>query len=139
MSAEAYIIFDRFKQTNRKDTEKGGIILGRLIDDRIHIQKLSVPSELDKSSRFNFERHRLSAQFIIDYEFVNSHGQLIYLGEWHTHPEASPTPSPQDIKMINEQFRNNKIYTNFLLLAIQGLEKLYIGVIDDAGLNGVVL
>jgi integrative and conjugative element protein (TIGR02256 family) len=127
------------KQRNLNDHEKGGIILGKIINQSIHLCKLSVPTELDKSSRYNFERNRISAQIIINYEHFNSHGQMTYLGEWHTHPEDLPVPSDTDVKMIKEQFSKNKINTDFLILAIQGRKKLYIGVLDGTGLHSAIL
>ncbi|RZL45513.1 MAG: hypothetical protein EOP00_17290, partial [Pedobacter sp.] len=80
-------ILRKFTQSKPHQPESGGIILGKVYDNHIEIVKLSVPTSLDKSSRYNFERNKISAQIIIDYEFLNSHGQVIYLGEWHTHPE----------------------------------------------------
>jgi integrative and conjugative element protein (TIGR02256 family) len=92
-----------------------------------------LPTELDKCSRTNFERHRLSAQIVINYEHANSHGQVTYLGEWHTHPEDYPIPSGQDMKMIKEQFAQNKIHTEFLLLLIQGRKSLFAAFINKEG------
>lgn len=95
--------------------------------------KLSVPTTLDKASRTNFERSKLSAQIILEYEFHNSNGQLTYLGEWHTHPESFPTPSSTDLNMLKDQFKNNKISTDFLILIIKGTKGLYVRVIDNNG------
>lgn len=138
LSSEVLYILDFHKQKNKHSHEKGGIIIGKVIENTIIIEKLSVPSELDTSSRLSFVRHRLSAQIIIDYEFFNSNGTNTYLGEWHTHPENIPVPSQTDKKMINEQFKTNTIHTNFLILLIQGLQQLYIGIIDDTGLNTAI-
>ncbi|WP_353723141.1 Mov34/MPN/PAD-1 family protein [Dyadobacter sp. 676] len=75
----------------------------------------------------------MSGQIIINYEFENSHGQIIYLGEWHTHPECSPSPSQRDLSMIREQFKLTSLNTNFVLLLIQGFEVLDVGVLDKRG------
>ena len=135
LSKEVLFILNFHKQLRGFDTEKGGIILGTVSENKISLDRLSVPTELDKANRMNFERHRLSAQIIVDYEFFNSDGQVTYLGEWHTHPEKNPTPSETDRKMIRQQFSKNIIHTPFLLLLIQGLEKLYIGIVDEDGLS----
>lgn len=134
-SAEPIAILDLYKQRKSNAPESGGIVLGKILENKIHILKLSVPTELDKASRMNFERHRLSAQIIINYEFFNSNGQITYLGEWHTHPEKYPSPSITDMRMIQKQFLENKIHTDFLLLLIQGLNELYIAVFDKTGLS----
>ena len=123
-------ILEKFTQYNRKDLEAGGILLGKIINDEINILKVSVPTSLDRASRTNFERNKVSAQIILDYEFYNSNGQLTYLGEWHTHPERYPTPSYTDLHMLKDQFKNNKLHTNFLLLVIKGTEGLYIRLLD---------
>lgn len=128
--AQPLNILEKFTQVERKSPESGGIILGKIISNQINILKLSVPTSLDRASRTNFERHKVSAQIIIDYEHFNSNGQIIYLGEWHTHPESFPTPSGQDLSMISNQFKTNCLRTEFLLLLIKGTEGLYVRIID---------
>jgi integrative and conjugative element protein (TIGR02256 family) len=121
-------ILREFTQREKKQPEAGGIILGKFDENEIYILKLSTPTELDKANRYNFDRHRLSAQFVVNYEFFNSAGENTYLGEWHTHPEDFPSPSPTDIRMIQDQLRGNKIHTTFLLLIIKGLKGTYVGI-----------
>lgn len=132
---EPLAILDHFTQRGKSQPEAGGVILGKLIGDEIQVIRLSVPTGLDKASRLNFERHKLSAQIIIDYEFYNSNGEMVYLGEWHTHPEANPTPSEPDRKMIGQQYQNKGRKTDFLLLVIQGTESRYVGIIEDGQLK----
>ncbi|WP_394344136.1 Mov34/MPN/PAD-1 family protein [Sphingobacterium phlebotomi] len=36
------------------------------------------------------------------------------MGEWHTHPEPFPIPSRTDLQMLKQQFKNNKIMTEFI-------------------------
>lgn len=127
----ALSILDRFTQRNKNQPEAGGVILGKLIGDEIQIMRLSVPTPLDKASRYNFERHVYSAQIVIDYEFHNSGGEMVYLGEWHTHPEAHPTPSCTDKDMIRRQYKNKGRQTDFLLLVIQGTLSRYVGLIEN--------
>lgn len=131
--AEALAILERFTQNKPALPEAGGIILGKIIDGQVNITKLSVPTPLDKCSRFNFERHKHSAQIILEYEFYNSNGQTIYLGEWHTHPEPFPSPSGTDLKMIESQFRNNQLKTDFLILMIKGTKGIYLRIVDRKG------
>jgi integrative and conjugative element protein (TIGR02256 family) len=123
-------ILEKFTQYSKKAPESGGVMMGKIINGQINVLKLSVPTALDKASRTNFERSKLGAQIILDYEFFNSNGQLTYLGEWHTHPEEFPTPSFTDLHMLKDQFKNNKLNTDFLMLLIKGTKGLYIRVID---------
>ena len=121
-------IMDRHSQRKSNAPEQGGILLGRVYKDQFVVEKISTPTELDRCSRYGFERHRLSAQFVIDYEFFNSNGQVMYLGEWHTHPEDKPTPSTVDLKMIKSQLTKNKIDAPCLLLVIKGRKSTLVGV-----------
>jgi integrative and conjugative element protein (TIGR02256 family) len=121
-------IMDQHKQVKFFAPEQGGILLGRVYNKKFVVEKISTSTELDKRSRYNFERHRLSAQLVINYEFFNSNGQIVYLGEWHTHPEDNPTPSPADLKMIKSQLANNKISVECLLLVIKGRKTTYVGI-----------
>ncbi|TWR24792.1 hypothetical protein FPZ43_18015 [Mucilaginibacter pallidiroseus] len=130
---EPLAILEKFTQNKPKLPEAGGVILGKIIDGQINITKLSVPTPLDRCSRTNFERHKTSAQIILDYEFYNSNGQTVYLGEWHTHPEPFPTPSGTDLKMIDSQFRNNDLRTDFLLLVIKGTSGMYLRMVNNKG------
>lgn len=118
-------VLDSYKQTS-KQNEAGGIILGRVYENNVVcITELSEPNEFDKSSRYSFVRDKNMAQFIVDEAFKKSRGELIYLGEWHTHPVHNPTPSWVDKRMIKEQFKKNMINESFLILLIQGTERLY--------------
>lgn len=134
LSAEALHILDHYIQRQPFASESGGVVMGRIVGDTILVERLSIPTELDKSSRMHFERHRLSAQMIINYEHTNTYGQVTYLGEWHTHPEDHPSPSQMDLKMIRQQFHNNKIHTHFLVLLIQGKKTLFASLITKEGI-----
>jgi len=132
-------ILNSFTQNSTKAPESGGIIIGKIIQGKINIIKLSVPTILDKSSRTNFERNKVSAQIILDYEFYNSNGQLTYLGEWHTHPEPFPVPSRTDLQMLKQQFKSNKIMTEFILLLIRGTKGIYLRIMDEEGFQEIKL
>ncbi|MGJ1525555.1 Mov34/MPN/PAD-1 family protein [Sphingobacterium spiritivorum] len=132
-------ILNSFTQNSTKAPESGGIIIGKIIQGQINIIKLSVPTILDKSSRTNFERNKVSAQIILDYEFYNSNGQLTYLGEWHTHPEPFPVPSRTDLQMLKQQFKSNKIMTEFILLLIKGTKGIYLRIMDEEGFQEIKL
>lgn len=131
----ALTILEQFTQRRYGQPESGGIIMGKIIGDEIQIIRLSVPTLLDRFSRYNFERHAISAQIIIDYEFYNSGGEMVYLGEWHTHPEAHPRPSETDKQMIHRQYHSQGRRTDFLLLVIQGTESRYVSIIENGQLH----
>jgi integrative and conjugative element protein (TIGR02256 family) len=128
ISDEVLLTLDKYKQKKHQN-ESGGIILGLVHeDDNIYISKVSEPNASDKASRYGFERDKKAAQIIVDSEFYESDGKVIYLGEWHTHLEPNPSPSYVDIKMIKQQYKNNIINEDFLILLIQGTESLYVSI-----------
>src|ERR1035437_7445394 len=118
----------KYKQDNKKKHEAGGILLGQIEGKNIYVMKISTPNNFDKSSRYSFERNKDIAQIIIDYEFANSNGKTIYIGEWHTHPENIPTPSSVDVNMLKDQIRLGKLNEPFALLLIQGIKGMYVGI-----------
>lgn len=127
-------IFSKHKQLLPHSNESGGIVLGQINGDTIYINRASTPNVYDKSNRFRFEREKNAAQIIVDYEYFNSDQKITYLGEWHTHPEKTPTPSSQDRKMISEQNKYNTLNEPILFLIIQGIEDLYIACYDGKNL-----
>ncbi|TFZ62066.1 hypothetical protein E4631_25605 [Hymenobacter sp. UV11] len=60
---------------------------------------------------------------------------MVYIGEWHTHPESHPTPSSTDIEMIRRQYQNKGRNTDFLLLVIQGTVSRYVVLIKNGQLT----
>lgn len=132
ISDDVLLTLEKFKQ-KEGENESGGIILGLVYhDSSVCITKISLPNSSDKASRFSFERDKKIAQAIVDEEFYSSNGKIIYLGEWHTHPEPHPLPSSVDIKMIKKQFKKNTINEDFLIMMIQGTENLYLAVYNGS-------
>lgn len=124
-------VFKFYIQDDKTKHESGGILLGQVAGNNVYVLKASIPNNFDKSSRYSFERNKDIAQITVNYEFANTNGKTIYLGEWHTHPEDIPTPSGQDRKMIKEQMKLGKPNLSFLLLYIQGIQKSYLGICES--------
>jgi len=131
LSDELLEILYSFRQVEMSTNESGGILLGQMKDTNIYLLRASTPNAKDRSHRMGFTRHKEVAQSIIDYEFLNSGKKTIYLGEWHTHPENDPSPSIQDSKMINDQFKKNELNEDFIVSFIVGNVSIYIGVLDN--------
>lgn len=49
--------------------------------------------------------------------------QEYYIGEWHFHPENSPTPSLQDKRQLKEISKNEQLQCKFPLMIIIGQSK----------------
>jgi len=128
-------LIERFKQTNNKDNESGGILFGQVTEKEVYILKVTPPNKFDRASRYSFDCNKDAAQVIINYEFLNSGQKTIYIGEWHTHPENYPNPSGVDKMMIDNQYFKNKLNEPFLILIIQGLKGLYVAIFDGKKLE----
>lgn len=128
-----------FKQDEDRKPESGGILLGEICGNKVVIDRLSIPNEKDKFSRFKFVRNLIIAQSIINYEYYNSGYRRIYLGEWHTHPEQHPNPSHTDLKMIKKVFKQSRLNKAFVLLLIQGVETIYLGLYDGNNIESVLI
>ena len=136
ISEEVFEKMKSFIQDENHKPEAGGILIGHYLEDNNYsITDVSSPSELDKSSRFNFTRSKKNAQKIINKIFKDSKGKKIYLGEWHTHPEDYPTPSSLDKKSILEQIRGNILNSETIFMLIIGRKGLYISYVEKTGIK----
>lgn len=122
-------LIDHYKQTSNR-LEKGGILLGYKEGNVIYVEKASIPTAYDRSSKYNFTRNKKSAQLFIDYEYLNSKGKITYIGEWHTHPEKKPSPSRRDVTMIKTQYYNNEFNHDFLVMLIVGTDGNYVAIFN---------
>lgn len=130
ISEKALEILKFHLPNNGSVVENGGILLGQVFGNYIHITDISTPGKGDKQSPFGFIRNMKNANRRIRKEFKKSKGEIIYLGEWHCHPEDNPKPSFQDIEMIRDQFCKNELNEQFVLLLIIGQSNLFVGIFD---------
>lgn len=88
-----------FAQLTPDAPEAGGVLLGRHIlgSDNIVVDFATVPMAGDRRSRTSFFRSRRPHQAAMRAAWDESGGTCHYLGEWHTHPQAVPTPSLVDV------------------------------------------
>ncbi len=87
-----------FRQIEIASSEAGGILLGFRRGSHLHVTDLTLPGAEDKRSRTAFYRSAASHQKIAMSRWLESNGTMGYLGEWHTHPQKHPSPSPIDIR-----------------------------------------
>ncbi|MFG1735157.1 Mov34/MPN/PAD-1 family protein [Paenibacillus sp. 843] len=126
---EVVKIFLSYRQVKKEQPESGGILLGRIYGDgRIVIDQITTPSNEDRSGRHFFDRNVERAQRIVKEAWKQSCGEVRYLGEWHTHPEANPIPSLTDRKLIIGMMEDSILDHKFLFMVIIGLRDNYVGV-----------
>jgi integrative and conjugative element protein (TIGR02256 family) len=102
--------------------EGGGVLIGRhLIDSNdVVVDKVTVPMRGDRRSRTSFHRARKLHQQVLDREWARSDHTSVYLGEWHTHPERTPSPSGIDMDDWRRRLRHDSVEEPFLVFFIVG-------------------
>lgn len=107
-----------------------GVLTGSQIGaDVFRISKVSPPC-VKRNSRCGCERDAAKANAFIAKDFELSEHTRVYIGEWHTHPEAYPTPSAIDHASIVENFHTATLATPILLMVVVGVDGLYVSVYD---------
>jgi integrative and conjugative element protein (TIGR02256 family) len=78
--------------------EAGGILLGTRRGRHFEVLAATPPFSADRRTRNSFFRSPVGHQERATQMWQLSGGTTDYLGEWHSHPESSPTPSHIDIR-----------------------------------------
>jgi len=96
----------------RGQPEAGGILIGFRRPPHIHIIACTTPYSKDKRSNFGFSRRDPKHARIARKYWKETNGEAYYLGDWHTHPVAIPTPSSVDRngwKKLNQRCVENNL------------------------------
>lgn len=104
--------------------EACGVLVGTTSPDRkeMWIEAVTTPKRLDVRWRTGFRLLDPGHQEIVNEMFTNSKGSMIYLGTWHTHPEAKPEPS--DIDKSDWQACHRRNWDRPLAFIIVGTEEV---------------
>lgn len=86
----------RHRQVTTGAPEAGGILLGCRRGLHLHVMHATSPGPKDQGTRVSFVRKDPSHQVRARRVWEQSEHIVDYLGEWHTHPEAAPSPSSTD-------------------------------------------
>ena len=110
-----------YAQHSRTATEAGGVLLGHYIQnsDDVVVDAVTEPMPGDRRTRCSFYRAKARHQAAMEAAWQASGGTCTYLGEWHTHPEADPTPSSTDTKGWRCRLREDQ-YEDELFFLIVG-------------------
>ncbi|WP_437623251.1 Mov34/MPN/PAD-1 family protein [Sorangium sp. So ce1151] len=118
-------VLDRFalyRQVAPQDREAGGVLLGRhlLESSDLVVDEVTEPMRGDHRARFEFRRGKAGHQRRVDEVWRTSRGTCVYLGEWHTHPEANPEPSSTDLNDWRRHLRTDAFDGDTLYFIIVG-------------------
>lgn len=117
--------FSNIKSSFSYSVETGGIIIGMLSSGpTITITDVTMAQSRDVHHKFRFFRSADGHQSLMDQLWEESGYRKMYLGEWHTHPEAIPSPSRVDIcgwKSIAKKTQNTP-WTLFIILGQQAFK-----------------
>jgi integrative and conjugative element protein (TIGR02256 family) len=108
----------RFRQRGQSTKEAGGQLFGCVTDKWVIVSKAVGPSASDERGLFSFRSDPSVAQKAI--QRLHERG-LLYLGEWHTHAELIPLPSPSDLLAMQQLMKRSHLNTRAILLVILGL------------------
>lgn len=127
---------DNQLQTRHDACEAGGVLLGRIIVERpdFIVDVVTGPTKEDKRTPTNFVRAEQPTQSIIVKAWRNSRGERNYLGEWHTHPENDPTPSPIDRANWRRLARTAQFDQEVLFFIIAGLKRKRVWEVSRQGM-----
>lgn len=111
------------------DFETGGILIGRKIEDRtFEIIDISVSDEDNKYSIASFIRGIKKSDMLLWKHYKKKTGY--YIGEWHSHPKFSLSPSPKDIATMLGILDDDNYGVTFAILLIA---KMNIDMLDYRG------
>ncbi|EEE2268031.1 peptidase [Salmonella enterica subsp. houtenae] len=121
--SEVVQLLTSYRQMHYASTEAGGTLIGERRGQHIVVTHISEPGRDDVRSRNRIERRGDHHQQKVDELFQQSNGFLVYLGEWHTHPEDFPQPSYIDIK----SWLTGLIAAEPMLMLIVGRKGVWVG------------
>lgn len=105
---------------NKYPKETGGILVGRLVEDRAKITNSIGPGPNALHKRNKFKRDGDFSQDILDSYVDQSNGEYDYIGEWHSHPQNNG-PSSKDVSSMAWIANNTdyEVQTPILALCIR--------------------
>ena len=119
-------------QQHRPDqAEAGGQLFATFSCGVIRVVRATGPRSSDRRSLFRFVPNRMAERREIKKLFCSG---LHYVGDWHTHLQRIPAPSPTDIANITDTLLKSRHGLAGFLLIIVGIspapDGLYVAVCD---------
>ncbi|MFP7494750.1 Mov34/MPN/PAD-1 family protein [Terribacillus saccharophilus] len=125
------VVFEQYKQIRGTDPESGGILIGRILVENGNyiLDTVTEPMYDDKQTRYSFFRSYKGHNEYYEEYLKKMDYRSFYFGEWHTHPEADPTPSTVD-KRDWERISKLQYDSQYLFFVIQGIQEIRIWCAD---------
>jgi integrative and conjugative element protein (TIGR02256 family) len=104
--------------------EFGGVLVGGYSDNgkHIYITDVLLPDSFTNSSvSFKGDTKRINKELLKLHEKTN--GNIVYLGDWHSHPNMSNHYSSVDFRSIEQQAQSTTVSINNPVLAINSIRK----------------
>ena len=103
--------------------EYGGLLIGRYSEDNqtVFLNDTVLPKKF-KSSPVSFERGSDGMAKILE-EYFKQEPPQVYVGEWHTHPNSSPSPSLIDIRAFETIVKHHNVNIKNPVMLILGLTR----------------
>lgn len=109
----------RYRQDSWWKREAGGQLFASLTDTHLEVCLATGPYRGDFRARHGYRSKPASAQREIQRQ--RGHG-LYYCGDWHTHPQAVPIASAEDLGTIAKLQAHSDLRLPTVLMVIQGTE-----------------
>jgi integrative and conjugative element protein (TIGR02256 family) len=110
--------------SNHYPKEFGGVFIGYKSKEDFIITNILIPDEY-KNGKTIFVRYPGTLNERLSEIHNITNGKIQYLGEWHSHPDGSTSPSNIDINAMKEIAVDKKINIDKPLLMIVGVNKIY--------------
>ena len=117
IAPEALATMMAHRQKRIFSSEAGGQMFARLTPGRWRIEVATGPRRGDRRGRFHFWPNRRAEQDEIN-EFYKK--GLDFVGDWHTHPEDVPRPSPSDFQSVENVVQQSTHELPAMLMCIVG-------------------
>lgn len=123
-----------FAQRRWWSAEAGGVLLGRHLLDSpdVVVDEVTTPQNSDRRSRFSFFRSRRHETLAHERWQIHS-STMAYLGLWHTHPEADPTPSGVDRNDWTQAVSRDAYEGDRLFFPIVGIQLIRVWTLSRRG------
>ncbi|HRI32854.1 MAG TPA: ThiF family adenylyltransferase [Saprospiraceae bacterium] len=99
--------------------ETGGVLAGKIdTTGNFVITNASGPGPNAIHSATKFEKDKEFCQKFLDDLFLSSNKEIVYIGEWHSHPNENNNPSNTDIKSLSEISFQKEYLTDIPIMII---------------------